>query len=104
MLEPLKQDLDDMGLEDLTADQIMLILEKLEIFAYIFLAIFAMQFLGRIIPSYLQYRSIKYLEIKIITKEHKNVKQQPTQMGLYLPEKLKKWRKKEKDDLYPIKK
>jgi len=93
-----------MGLEDLSADQIMMILEKLEIFAYIFLALFAIQFLGRIIPSYLQYRSIKYLEIKIITKEHKNGKQKPTQMSLYLSEKIKKWRNKEKDDLYPIEK
>ena len=93
-----------MGLEDLTADQIMIILEKLEIFAYIFLTLFAMQFLGRIIPSYLQYRSIKYLEIKIITKEHKNVKQQPDLTLSLLKEKIKKWRNKEKDDLYPIEK
>jgi len=90
-----------MGLEDLSADQIIMILEKLEIFAYIFLALFAMQFLGRIIPSYLQYRSIKYLEIKIITKEHKNVKQQPTLTLSLLKEKIRKWRNKEDKELYP---
>lgn len=93
-----------MGLEDLSADEIMMILEKLEFFVYAFLALFAMQFLGRIIPSYLQYRSIKYLEIKIITKEHKNVKQQPDLTLSLLKEKIKKWRNKEKDDLYPIEK
>jgi len=90
-----------MGLEDLTADQIMMILEKLEIFAYIFLTLFAMQFLSRIIPSYLQYRSIKYLEIKIITKEHMNVKQQPNLTLTLLKEKIRKWRNKEDKELYP---
>jgi len=90
-----------MGLEDLNADQIMMILEKLEIFAYIFLAIFAMQFLGRIIPSYLQYRSIKYLEINIITREQKKDKQQPTPTLSLFAEKIKKWRKKEDTELYP---
>ena len=90
-----------MGLEDLSADQIMMILEKLEIFAYIFLAIFAMQFLGRIIPSYLQYRSIKYLEINIITRERKKDKQQPTPTLSLFAEKIRKWRNKEDKEIYP---
>jgi len=90
-----------MGLEDLSADQIMMILEKLEIFAYILLALFAFHFLGRIIPSYLQYRSIKYLEIKIITKEQKKDKQQPTPTLSLFAEKIRKWRKKEDKELYP---
>lgn len=90
-----------MGLEDLSADQIMMILEKLEIFAYIFLAIFVLYFLGRIIPAYLQYRSIKYLEIKIITREQKKDKQQPTPTLSIFAEKIRKWRNKEDTEIYP---
>ena len=90
-----------MGLEDLSADQIMMILEKLEIFAYIFLAIFVLYFLGRIIPAYLQYRSIKYLEIKIITREQKKDKQQPTPTLSIFAERIRKWRNKEDKEIYP---
>jgi len=91
-----------MGLEDLSADQIMLILEKLEIFAYIFLAIFVLYFSGRIIPAYLEYRAIKYIEIKIITKrEQKKDKQQPAPTLSIFAEKIRKWRKKEDKELYP---
>lgn len=80
-------------IEAISLDKIEMIVDSLNLFLYVILACFILYFLSRLIPSIINYKAMKYLEVRITTK---NIKDPP--VVDYLKKKIGNHKKKKEED------
>lgn len=84
-------------LEELSPEQLLYIFDKMVILVYVMLACFILYFLGRIIPSILEYKAVRYLEIRMKVKREDKKDENPLISSIV--KKMRKLKKKD-DDTY----
>ena len=82
-------------LEELTPEQLIYVLDKMVSVIYVMLACFTLYFLARIIPSILEYKAIRYLEIRMKVKREDKKDEKPLISDII--KKIKKFKKKDDD-------